>query len=430
MKRRIIENLKQWKHSDNRKPLILDGARQVGKTWILQEFGKSEFSSVAYFNCDRNTQLEEIFKKNFEKDIVLRNLEALAGKPVTGDTLIIFDEIQETPVVLTALKYFQEQLPELYIACAGSLLGLSLHSGTGFPVGKVDILKIFPMDFAEFVLAVKGDNFYDILTKDPLDKLETFHETFVELLRQYYFVGGMPEAVQAFANGKSIADIRTIQNAILYSYNKDISKHAETKDIQRIHQVWNSIPQQLAKENKKFVYGAIRTGARAKEFESAIQWLLDAGIVYKVNRIRKAGIPLKFYEDAEAFKLFFLDCGLMGAFSDTPPEDILIGSKIFEEYKGAFTELFVLQQFKATLEATPFYFSADDSKQELDFILQMNGKLVPIEVKAEENLRAKSLRQFVLEHEGIKGIRISMSKYREQDWMTNIPLYAAGRFSY
>ena len=427
MKRLIIQKLNLWKASKSRKPLILNGARQVGKTWVLQEFGKQSFAKTLYFNCDKNNQLGEIFRGPFDKQSVLRNLEAIAGESITNDTLIIFDEIQELPAVLEALKYFCEQAPELYIASAGSLLGLSIHEGTGFPVGKVDILEIFPMTFPEFVLAVKGPRLFQILEHDSPSTLNIFHDTFVQLLREYYFTGGMPEVVNAFVNGKSNQEIRTIQNAILYSYNKDISKHAVAKDIQRIHQVWNSIPQQLAKENKKFVYGAIKTGGRAKEFENAIQWLLDAGIAYKVNRVRKAGIPLKFYEDLEGFKLYFLDCGLMGAFAETPIEDILIGSKIFEEYKGAFTELFVLQQLKPLLKTTPFYFSADDSKQELDFLLQAENSLVPIEVKAEENLRAKSLRQFVSEHEGTKGVRISMSRYREQDWLINYPLYMVHR---
>jgi predicted AAA+ superfamily ATPase len=313
------------------------------------------------------------------------------------------------------------------VAAAGSLLGLSAHSGTGFPVGKVDVLKMHPMTFSEFVWALKGESAFKVLTEETLESFVTLHSTFKELLRQYYFTGGMPEAVEAFVGGRAPDDVRTIQNAILYSYNKDFPKHAAPKDLTRIHQVWGSVPQQLAKENKKFIYGAIRSGARAKEFETAIQWLVDAGLVHKINRVRKAELPLKFYEDFDAFKLFLLDCGLLGAMTDTPAEKILVGENVFEEYKGAFTEQYVLQQLLSTLDSNPFYYSAEDSKQELDFLLQKGEQIIPIEVKAEENLRAKSLRQFVFDHEGTHGIRLSMSPYREQDWMTNIPLYLAER---
>ena len=427
MERLILKALEKWKNSESRKPLILDGARQVGKTWVLQEFGKRQFRACAYFNCDGNDRLKEIFSGGFSKERVVRDLGLVSGISLGTDTLVILDEIQEIPEALTSLKYFCETARELPVAAAGSLLGLSAHSGSGFPVGKVDVLKMHPMSFSEFVWAQKGETAFKMLTEDLFENFSTLHTTFKELLRQYYFTGGMPEAVAAFILGKAPEEIRTIQNAILYSYNKDISKHAAPKDLTRIHQVWGSVPQQLAKENKKFIYGAIRNGARAKEFETAIQWLIDAGLVHKVNRVRKAELPLKFYEDFDAFKLFLLDCGLLGAMTDTPAEKIFVGENIFEEYKGAFTEQYVLQQLLTSSESKPFYYSAEDSKQELDFLLQRGEQIVPIEVKAEENLRAKSLRQFVLDHEGTHGIRLSMSPYREQDWMTNIPLYLAER---
>ncbi|MBO7383549.1 MAG: ATP-binding protein [Fibrobacter sp.] len=427
MERLIFKELEKWKQTESRKPLVLDGARQVGKTWALQEFGKRQFRACAYFNCDGNDRLKEIFSGGFSKERVIRDLGLVSGISLDTDTLIILDEIQEIPEALTSLKYFCETAREFPVAAAGSLLGLSAHSGTGFPVGKVDILRMFPMTFSEFTWALKGDYAFKMLAEESLENFSTLHTTFKELLRQYYFTGGMPEAVAAFVDGKTPDDIRTIQNAILYSYNKDISKHADPKDLTRIHQVWSSVPQQLAKENKKFIYGAIRSGARAKEFETAIQWLIDAGLVHKVNRVRKAEFPLKFYEDFDAFKLFLLDCGLLGAMTDTPAEKILVGENIFEEYKGAFTEQYVLQQLLTTLESKPFYYSAEDSKQELDFLLQKSEQIIPIEVKAEENLRAKSLKQFVLSHDGTHGIRLSMSPYRKQDWMTNIPLYLAER---
>lgn len=433
MERTFINQLVSWKKKQNRKPLVLDGARQIGKTWLLKEFGKLYFAKAAYFNCDKNQKLKEIFSSGYNIKRILRDLSGLIGFEITAsDTLIVFDEIQELPDVLTSLKYFCEDAPEYYVAVAGSLLGLSVHAGTGFPVGKVDILHLSPMSFSEFVLARKGRELFKILTESPLEELNSLRSTFVELLREYYFVGGMPEAVNAFVNGRTLSEIRMIQNSILYAYEKDISKHAKEKDIQKIHQVWESIPMQLAKENRRFVYGAIKSGARAKEFESAIQWLLDAGLVFKVSRIKKAALPLKFYEDFDSFKLFMVDCGLMGAMSETPVEEILIGNSIFEEYKGAFTEEYVFQQIKSLQNLKEpdlhiYYFSADDSKQELDFLLQRGSKVVPVEVKAEENLRAKSLRQFVLDNPKTHGVRLSMSPYREQDWMVNIPLFAAER---
>lgn len=427
MKRLIIEELIKWKNSENRKPIILNGARQVGKTWILKEFGKNYYSDFAYFNCDGNEDLRQIFSNGYNIENILMNLEALHGKYLKGDILIVFDEVQEIPNVLTSLKYFYEERPDLHIAVAGSLLGLSLHKGTGFPVGKVDILNISPMSFSEFILALKGEMLYEHLTKSDLGQLGILHNQYTELLRQYYFVGGMPEAVQAFVNGRSLEEIRQIQNSILYAYNKDISKHSEPREAIRIHQVWQSIPQQLAKENKKFIYGAIRHGARAKDFEVAIQWLLDAGLIVRVNRIKKATIPLKFYEDTEAFKLFLLDCGLLGALSEAPASEILGKSKTFEEYKGSFTEQYVLGELSKLGYGSIYYYHADDSKQELDFLVQDGKRIIPIEVKAEENLRAKSLRFFCHDHTETKGIRISLSQYREQEWLVNLPLYAVNR---
>ena len=431
MNRNLMHSLIQWKNSPQRKPLILNGARQTGKTWILKEFGKTEFKSTAYFNCDQNPMLKEIFREGYDIQKIIRNLSVINGEPIEKkETLIVLDEIQEIPEALTALKYFCEDAPEYHVAAAGSLLGLSLHSGTGFPVGKVDIQKLYPMDFLEFVQAARGHELAEIIERSPLEELNALHTELTGLLREYYFTGGMPEAVNAYINKKSPDEIRTIQDAILYAYEKGISKHAPPKDIQRIHMVWKSIPMQLAKENKKFIYGAVKEGSRAKDFETALQWLIDAGLVAKVSRVNKAAVPLKFYEDFNAFKLFMLDSGLMGALSETPAEQIIIGKNIFEEYKGAFTEQFVFQQLQSRKNTSPmgiYYYSAADSKQELDFLLQNGSSLIPVEVKAEENLRAKSLHQFVTERPGVHGVRLSMSPYRKQDWMTNIPLYASCR---
>lgn len=426
MQRNIISQLIHWKNGSNRKPLILNGARQVGKTWALKEFGKTEYPHCVYFNCDQNERLKEVFSGGYDIPRIIKNLEALCAQKIEpSNTLLIFDEAQENPNVLTALKYFFEEAPTFHIATAGSLLGLSLHQGSGFPVGKVDLVNLYPMNFFEFVQATKGERLVSLLKSSRFEELGAFHTELKDLLRQYYCVGGMPEAVLAFTQNKSFDEIRTIQNAILFAYEKDISKHAKESDVQKIHLVWQNIPFQLAKENKKFIYNAIKKGGRAKDFENAIQWLIDAGLIYKVNRIKKPAIPLKFYEDFDSFKLFFLDCGLMAALSETPASQMVIGDNIFEEYKGAYTEQFVFQELRSVIKNSVFYFAKEDSSQELDFLLQKEANIIPIEVKAEENLRAKSLRQFVLENPACKGIRFSMSPYREQDWMTNIPLYLA-----
>ncbi|HAH62760.1 MAG TPA: ATPase, partial [Treponema sp.] len=365
---------------------------------------------------------------DYDTERIIRNIGALTGQQIhEKKTLIILDEIQQIPRVLPSLKYFCENARGYHVAAAGSLLGLNLHEGTSFPVGKVDVINLYPLSFEEFIKAAAGEQLFSVLGNSTLSELSALHSKFTELLREYYFTGGMPEAVSAFISGKSVQEVRRIQQMILYAYEKDISKHAPAHEIQRIHQVWESIPQQLAKENRKFIYGAVKRGARAKNFELAIQWLSDAGLVYKVQRIRKVQLPLKFYEDFDTFKLFMLDCGLFGALAEAPADRILIGDAVFEEYKGAFTEQFVMQQLKTLSDVSVYYFSADDSKQELDFILQQDSRIIPVEVKAEENLRAKSLHQFVLDNPGLKGIRLSMSSYREQDWMTNIPLYAAER---
>ncbi|MFA6937968.1 MAG: AAA family ATPase [Treponema sp.] len=426
MKRNLITKLIEWKNSPERKPLILDGARQVGKTWLLQEFGRQEFKNTIYLNCDGNSKAEELFASDYNVKRIIRDLDALFNQEIDADsTLIIFDEIQQIPSALPSLKYFCEDARQYHVVAAGSLLGLNLHKGSSFPVGKVDILKLYPLSFDEFARAAAGEELYKTLTQSPIEELNSLHSKFVELLREYYFTGGMPEAVNAFVQGKSVHDVRSIQKSILYAYEKDISKHAPERIIQKIHQVWESIPQQLAKVNRKFIYGAVKKGARAKDFEEAIQWLVDSGLVYKVNRVKKPNIPLKFYEDFDSFKLFILDCGLLGAISDTPIDQILVGDNIFEEYKGAFTEQYAMQQLKTIPDCSIYYFSAEDSKQELDFLLQKESKIIPIEVKAEENLRSKSLHQFLIDNPQTKGVRFSMSKFREQDWMTNIPLYAA-----
>lgn len=424
MERSIYSSLKKWKESPTRKPLILQGARQVGKTYILKEFGAREYSEVVYINCDDNNDMQNMFV-DYDVDRIIRSLSAISGvsiKPST--TLLILDEIQEVERGLASLKYFCEKAPEYHVAVAGSLLGITLHEGTSFPVGKVDMLYMYPMDFEEFLLAMGKEQLVELLRNNSWAALTPLRGMLTELLRQYYFVGGMPEAVKAYVERGDIWEVRSIHSKIIDAYRNDMSKHAPKQQVQRINMVWNSIPSQLARDNKKFIYGALRKGARANDFEIAIQWLVDSGLVHKVHRISKPVVPLKFYEDMASFKLFLLDCGLLGALSETPPEQMLIGDNVFEEYKGAFTENYVLQQLKSLPRTFVYYYSNDNSTLEIDFVVQHEAHVIPIEVKAEENLRAKSLRQFVTDNSGLHGVRFSMSDYREQDWLTNVPLWA------
>lgn len=425
MERSIYSSLKKWKDSPTRKPLILQGARQVGKTYILKEFGAREYSEVVYINCDDNNDMQNMFV-DYDVGRIIRSMSAISGvsiKPST--TLLILDEIQEVERGLASLKYFCEKAPEYHVAVAGSLLGITLHEGTSFPVGKVDMLYMYPMDFEEFLLAMGKEQLVELLRNNSWAALTPLRGMLTELLRQYYFVGGMPEAVKTYVERGDIWEVRSIHSKIIDAYRNDMSKHVPKQQVQRINMVWNSIPSQLARDNKKFIYGALRKGARANDFEIAIQWLVDSGLVHKVHRISKPVVPLKFYEDMASFKLFLLDCGLLGALSETPPEQILIGDNVFEEYKGAFTENYVLQQLKSLPRTFVYYYSNDNSTLEIDFVVQHEAHVIPIEVKAEENLRAKSLRQFVTDNSGLHGVRFSMSDYREQDWLTNVPLWAA-----
>ena len=390
----------------------------------MKEFGAREYSEVVYINCDDNNDMQNMFV-DYDVDRIIRSMSAISGisiKPST--TLLILDEIQEVERGLASLKYFCEKAPEYHVAVAGSLLGITLHEGTSFPVGKVDMLYMYPMDFEEFLLAMGKEQLVELLRNNSWAALTPLRGMLTELLRQYYFVGGMPEAVKAYVERGDIWEVRSIHSKIIDAYRNDMSKHAPKQQVQRINMVWNSIPSQLARDNKKFIYGALRKGARANDFEMAIQWLVDSGLVHKVHRISKPVVPLKFYEDMASFKLFLLDCGLLGALSETPPEQILIGDNVFEEYKGAFTENYVLQQLKSLPRTFVYYYSNDNSTLEIDFVVQHEAHVIPIEVKAEENLRAKSLRQFVTDNSGLHGVRFSMSDYREQDWLTNVPLWA------
>ena len=426
MKRLIYNKLLEWKNSKDRKPLIINGARQVGKTWILKEFGANEYSNVAYINCDEVEEMKTIFS-DFNTERLIRSISILSGETIKpGETLIILDEIQVVTSGLTSLKYFCEKAPEYHIAVAGSLLGIGMHEGTGFPVGKVDELNLYPLSFKEFLLALGKDVLVSSIEERRWSELSSLENMLIELLRQYYYVGGMPAVVKAYVENQDVFEVRNIQKQILADYRRDFSNHIPAEILPKVNMVWDAIPAQLAKENKKFVYSALKKGARAKEFENAIQWLVDAGLVYKVLRVSKVEKPLKFYEDVEAFKLFMLDLGLLGAVVDVDSRDVLINNNAFTEYKGAFTEEFVLQELKA-LDKDVYYHTRERGTLELDFLIQKYN-VYPIEVKAEENLRSKSLKTIYDSNNELKPVRFSMAGYREQDWMVNVPLYLAAEW--
>lgn len=428
MYRNIIKQLEEWKNKKHRKPLILAGARQVGKTYILKEFGKSSFSNVAYINCDDNELAKDLFLQDYDMQRIILAIGVITRQSIIpGKTLIILDEIQELKRGLSALKYFCENAPQYHVAVAGSLLGITMHQGESFPVGKVDILHIYPMTFDEFLLAKGYSQMVDVLRSKDWQTIKLLRSQYIKFLREYYFVGGMPEAVNCFIETNDALQVREIQNNILFTYQKDISKHVPTSEANRINMVWHSMPSQLIKENKKFIYGVAKPGGRAKDFEVAIQWLMDAGLVYRSDRVTQAKMPLKYYVDIASFKLFMLDCGLLGALSETPAENLLMAANGMEEAKGAFTENYVMSQLVASHDTSVFYYS-NDAKLELDFLIQYKTEIVPIEAKAEENLRSKSLFTFVNSHPNIHGLRFSMSDYREQDWMTNVPLYAVSTY--
>ena len=424
MKRTAIKDLYQWKESNNRKPLIMLGARQVGKTWLMQEFAKEAYSKSAYVNFEDNEMLKDLFAHDFDITRIVNSIQWSTGVSIDENTLIILDEIQEAHRGNTALKYFAEKAPQYHVIAAGSLLGISMHQNDSFPVGKVDFMHLYPLSFFEFMDAIGETSMTELLMSKDWHMITMFRNKFEERLRQYYFVGGMPEAVNSFVKEGDPLKVRNIQKAIIESYERDFSKHAPAIEVPRIRMVWKSIPAQLAKENKKFIYGVVKEGARAKDFELAIEWLKDAGLIHKVNRCKKAQIPLTAYEDFSAFKLFMSDIGLMGAMSNIPTQSLLEGNVLFSDFKGALTEQYVMQQLKENPSLSIYYWSADNSRGEIDFLLQKEDKIIPIEVKAEENLQAKSLRVFVERNPGLKGVRLSMSPYRDQDWLTNYPLYS------
>jgi len=421
MDRSSYKQLLEWKKKPNRKPLIIKGARQVGKTWLMKEFGNREFEDILYINFEDKQELKNLFVQDFDIERILMALYIETGIKAKADkTLIIFDEIQEVERGITALKYFYENAPEYYLIAAGSYLGISMLAKNSFPVGKVDFLNIEPLSFIEFLWALNQKPLVDLIFSKNYSLISTFKMKYIELLKQYYFVGGMPEVVKNYANNKDFEEVRRLQKSILLAYEHDFAKHAPSNIVPRIRLVWQSIPAQLSKENKKYIFSILRKGARAKEYELAVEWLLGSGLISKIIRVNKPGVPLKSYTDNNAFKIFMLDVGLLGALSGLDRNSIINGNQIFVEFKGALTEQYVFQQIK-NLE--PFYWSAKNSKGEIDFLVQFQEKVIPIEVKAEENLKSKSLKAFVEKYKLNTSIRISMSNYRKEHILLNYPLY-------
>ncbi|MDA3978499.1 ATP-binding protein, partial [Gallibacterium sp. AGMB14963] len=425
MQRKILKSLEHWKAKVQRKPLIIQGARQVGKTWIMKYFGKNFFNKYAYINFENNPRMKSLFSGDYDINRLILGLKIESGVDIQAEnTLLIFDEIQEVPQALSALKYFYEKAPQFYIIAAGSLLGVSLHHQTSFPVGKVDFLSMYPMDFSEFLHAIGQNELVQLLELQDWPLISAMKSSYIDLLRQYYFIGGMPEAIQTFINSKNFEDVRLVQRNLLIAYEQDFSKHIiDGQTIQKVRSVWNAIPEQLAKENKKFIYSQLQKGARSKDYEIALQWLKDSGLVYAIPRIKKPHLPLSTYQD-NAFKLFGLDVGLLAAQSYLDISTLLEGHRIFSEFKGALTEQYVLQQIMANQENPIFYWATERGTAEVDFILQQKQNIIPIEVKAEENLKAKSLKVYVEQFQPKQAVRFSMADYREQDWLVNVPLYA------
>ena len=425
MYRYAIEKLKEWKADSDRKPLIIEGARQVGKTWVMKEFGNIAYEKTVYINFDSNSRMAELFSSDLDVERIIMGLELYSDTKIEPDnTLIIFDEIQEVPRALSSLKYFYENAPQYHIICAGSLLGIALHQGTSFPVGKVDFMKLYPLSFREFLLAAGKEKYVALIESEDYEMLKVFKQDINDYLKQYYFVGGMPEAVNTFVAKKDFNLVRNVQQRILEAYEQDFSKHAPNEYVPKIRMIWNSIPSQLAKENKKFIYGLVREGARAREYESAIMWLTDCGLVHKINRVSAGRLPLKAYEDMKAFKMYMLDVGLLACMSGLSAKILLDGNDLFTEFKGALTEQYVLQQLITHRDLKIYYYTNESGGCEVDFLVDTGEEVVPVEVKAEINLRAKSLRVYSEKFSPKIAIRTSMADYKEESWLVNLPLYA------
>lgn len=425
MQRYALKHLIDWKNKKNHKPLVIQGARQVGKTWLMQEFGKKYYEQVAYINFDVDVKSREIFDVDYDTERLIMDIGLATKTKINAEnTLIIFDEIQECPRALTSLKYFRENAPQYDIIVAGSLLGVACHEGTGFPVGKVSFMNLFPLSFEEFLLAMGEERFVELLNKKDFKTIKLFNNKYEKLLKQYCYVGGMPEIVQDFVENKDFESVRNLQKEILSAYEEDFTKHIPTNTVAKIRLLWKSIPAQLSKENKKFIYGAAKEGARARDFEAALSWLINSGLVYRVNKITKPDLPITAYEDFNSFKLFVLDVGLLGAMTDLQADTIIDGNRIFEEFKGAIAEQYVLQQLKTIKDLPVFYWSNETSRAEIDFVIQIKSDVVPVEVKAERNLQAKSLKVYMEKFKPNYAIRTSMADYKKTNSLIDIPIYA------
>ena len=424
MQRYALKHLIDWKNKKNHKPLVIQGARQVGKTWLMQEFGKKYYEQVAYINFDVDLKSREIFDVDYDTERLIMDIGLATKTKINAEnTLIIFDEIQECPRALTSLKYFRENAPQYDIIVAGSLLGVACHEGTGFPVGKVSFMNLFPLSFEEFLLAIEEERFVELLNKEDFKTIKLFNNKYEKLLKQYCYIGGMPEIVQDFVENKDFESVRNLQKEILSAYEEDFTKHIPTNTVAKIRLLWKSIPAQLSKENKKFIYGAAKEGARARDFEAALSWLINSGLIYRVNKITKPDLPITAYEDFNSFKLFVLDVGLLGAMTDLQADTIIDGNRIFEEFKGAIAEQYVLQQFKTIKDLPVFYWSNETSRAEIDFVIQIKSNVVPVEVKAERNLQAKSLKVYMEKFKPNYAIRTSMADYKKTDNLIDLPLY-------
>ena len=424
MQRYALKHLIDWKNKKNHKPLVIQGARQVGKTWLMQEFGEKYYEQVAYINFDVDVKSREIFDVDYDTERLIMDIGLATKTKINAEnTLIIFDEIQECPRALTSLKYFRENAPQYDIIVAGSLLGVACHEGTGFPVGKVSFMNLFPLSFEEFLLAMGEERFVELLNKKDFKTIKLFNNKYEKLLKQYCYVGGMPEIVQDFVENKDFESVRNLQKEILSAYEEDFTKHIPTNTVAKIRLLWKSIPAQLSKENKKFIYGAAKEGARARDFEAALSWLINSGLVYRVNKITKPDLPITAYEDFNSFKLFVLDVGLLGAMTDLQADTIIDGNRIFEEFKGAIAEQYVLQQFKTIKDLPVYYWSNETSRAEIDFVIQIKSDVVPVEVKAERNLQAKSLKVYMEKFKPNYAIRTSMADYKKTDNLIDLPLY-------
>jgi predicted AAA+ superfamily ATPase len=427
MNRDAIENLVQWKDSKHRKPLVLKGARQVGKTWLMKQFGEAHYQRVAYLNLEGNKVMHDLFDLDFDIKRIIDGIELYSGVKIEyGNTLIILDEVQECPRALASLKYFYENEPGYHVIVAGSLLGVALHSGTSFPVGKVDFMDVHPLSFGEFLLAIGEERFLEPLRgwRNNVDLINSFHEKVLDIFQVYSLVGGMPEVAQNYIDEGNVLRIRTIQNNILQAYDNDFSKHAPVNTVPRIREIWNILPSQLVKENKKFLFSMIRSGARSKDYEMALLWLEDAGLVKRVTRVNGAQHPLKAYENASIFKLFMFDVGLLLAKSEVSEQILLAKNALFTEHKGAIAEQIIFQALR-TASRSVYYYANDGSRNEIDFMIELDGEPVPVEVKSGKNLHSKSLNSFIVKHGVQRAIKFSTLPIKQNPTIWNLPIYLA-----